>query len=103
MVKKLSNVRTLIIVLLVIVGCMASAYYYFFSKVEKTGEKISILSNETDTLVSEETNLNSLRAIFSATTNERGKINSYFVQSDGTVDFLTAIENLAASAHLSKE
>jgi hypothetical protein len=101
--KHLSNVRTLIIVFIILVLGMLAAYYYFFRQVENTGEKVSVLSNETTSLVSEESNLNSLRAVFSATTNEREKINSYFIQSDGAVDFLTTIENLATFAGLSNE
>src|SRR5258708_39311489 len=101
--KHLSNVRTLIIVFIILILGMLAAYYYFFRHVENTGEKISVLSNEASSLVSEESNLNSLRAVFSATTNEREKINSYFIQSDGTGDFLTTIENLASFAGLSNE
>jgi hypothetical protein len=101
--KKGFNIRSLLIVLSVLIIAMAGAYYYFFSNLRAMGETISTLSNETDTLLSQEGNLDSLRAVFSDTTNDRQKINSYFVQRDGAIDFITTIENLAAFAHLSHE
>ncbi len=99
----ISNVRQLLIGFFILVLLMVGAYYYFFHELRVTGEKISTLSNETTSLLTEETNLNSLKAVFSDTTNERQKINSYFVQSDGAVDFITIIENLATFANLNHE
>lgn len=101
--KRISNVGNSLILFGVLVLIIGGAYYYFFHRLQTIGEKISTLSNESDSLLSEQANLTSLKTVFSDTTDERQKINSYFVQKDGAVDFITTLENLAAFAHLGHE
>ncbi len=97
---KLSNTGTLVTIMLLAVILMAGIYYYFFNTLRKEVESSSSLANDTATLAVEENNLDSLRSTFSNTGNDQEKINSYFVQKDGAVDFINSIENLASSAHL---
>lgn len=100
---KISNTQNLVIILTILVLLLAGGYYYFFSSLRAAGESISNLQNNTDSLLAEQANLSALRAVFSQTTSDRDKINSYFVQSDGAIDFVTTIENLAAFVNLSHE
>ncbi|HZS43188.1 MAG TPA: hypothetical protein VFA52_03155 [Candidatus Paceibacterota bacterium] len=97
---KISNTLELVLGATLLVLLMAAAYYYFFNNLKKYVQQSSALANDVASLQAEDQNLDSLRSTFSNASGDESKINSYFVQSDGAVDFINTIERLAAFAHL---
>ncbi len=77
---------------LTIVAC--SVYLFFFFKIKNINNEISLLQNQLDIEIRQDQRLRSVRQLLQELEGEFNEIDSYFVSSDGVVNFLETLESL---------
>ena len=87
----------------VALGISSATYMWLFTKVNDTIREAAIISESAQLLSAQNAYTQTIRKIVRDTSDEREKINSYFVTDEGLVSFLEDIEGLGTRAGVNLE
>lgn len=99
----LKSTKNKLIITATITVLLLIGYIMIFSTISSTNKALSELDYELNKEVHTETQLKSLNDIIKDTTEERLTLDSYFISTDGVVDFINNLEIYARSVGASPE
>jgi len=103
MKKSKQKTKIILVAAVVLDLLLVGVYAYAFNTVKVKNENASLVSEELDEYLSKEGTINILKKTVKDTEEERGKLNSYFVERDDLPDFAKKIESLRELAEVSLE
>lgn len=90
-----SSLTKKVLVITIILNILIwGAFNYIFLKIRSENQKNSILLNEATNNIKKEESLRSTKASLNENKSPISKLDSYFVASDGVVDFIESLETL---------
>lgn len=99
----LSRTKKILIFTTIIAIAILAVYIALFFQLKNKNEGISILKNEVENITKKDAEQRVIKDTIKETEKERAELNSYFVSSDGVVDFIETIEALATDTAISVE
>lgn len=98
---KLSRTHIRIIITTIGVLILFGVYATFFILIKNKNNEISTLQNQVDIEVRKDGRLHSIKQLITDLDKDLKQIDTYFVSSDGVVDFLESLETLGSIADVS--
>jgi len=92
--KNKQNTVTILILVILLNSLLVGLYLYSFNKVKTKNEEASVVSAELQDYLSKEGKANLLKSLVIKTTEDRKKVDSYFVFRDDIPKFAKEIEAL---------
>ncbi len=99
--NKISASKKILGVLLLLNIVAVAGCFFMFYIISETNGKISAMTSEVDFYLEQEETVSSLDSLLKDVSLQAEKMTSYFVSSDGIVDFIEEVENLASENDLS--
>lgn len=92
--KNKQKTITVLVLIVLLNILLLGVYFYAFSKVKIKNEEASVVSEELNDYLSKEGTVNLLKALVKKTSEDRIKLDSYFVSRDNIPEFTKEIEAL---------
>lgn len=90
----MQEIRKIIIILIILNVVIFSSYFYLFMDIKQAERDISLKLSQIKLETQREERLRSIKNLMNETKNQREKIANFFVQSDGSVEFMETVESL---------